>query len=106
MRRRTVGLRMATARVPRPGVRNPHCLKGEPLKTRVDRLIRHCERFMSDAMLAHDFKDCVAPLAESEQEADDLERYYNLRRRHKSFQKGSHTHNNHAAIAGLFNKGK
>lgn len=61
---------------------------------------------MSDAMLAHDFMDCVAPLAESERESEALARYYNLRRRHKSFQKGSRTHNNHAAIAATLSQGK
>jgi len=58
-------------------------------------LIRHCELYAPDAWLMHNFFACVLPLAQDEAARDVLLGYYHRRTRHKSFKRGSWTHNNH-----------
>jgi hypothetical protein len=70
----------------------------------VDRLLTHMEKFFSDAMLLADFRDCVLVCAGTPEDRDILEMYFRLRRKYKSFQKGSYTHNNHRDIAAKFKR--
>jgi hypothetical protein len=67
-------------------------------------LLKHCEKHMPDAALRADFQDCVLPEAKDDHAREVLQDYYNRRRRHRSFQPGSFTHNNHiealATVAG------